>query len=158
MLPVMDAGNYLLTDQIYVMKMLRENLDGNKPSRSRKTQPGYGLKIETLPFDWETDAASNVIDAVGGKEEIDLIVACDCIYNEYLIPHLIASFASLCGLQSDRTKRKTAVLIAQQLRSEEVLEAWLEQMLKLFVVFRVPPSLLSPSLHSGYVLHVGILR
>jgi Lysine methyltransferase len=162
MSPLLSSGCYILTDQAYVMKILQHNVTTNQPCQpsGRGSRQRQRLQVQTLALDWETDAVSNITSLLGkpGKErKIDLILACDCIYNEYLIKPFVSTCASLCALRSGGSKN-TAFLIAQQLRSEEVLQLWLEEMLSSFHVFRIPASLLPDDLGRGYVIHFAILR
>jgi predicted nicotinamide N-methyase len=157
MAPMLSSGSYLLTDQAYVMKMLQHNVTTNQTNQSSRRIPHKRLQIRTLILDWETDAVSNVTKLLGKDTEIDLVVACDCIYNEYLVQPLVSICASLCALRSNGSK-KTGLLIAQQLRSEDVLQTWLDEMLKSFLVFRVPASILPEELGKGYVIHFAVLR
>jgi predicted nicotinamide N-methyase len=156
MAPLLSSGVYALTDQAYVMKILNQNLTVNQKSEQTGRSPHQRLQIRILAFDWETDAVSNITTLLGKDREIDLIVACDCIYNDYLIQPFVSTCASLCELRSDG-RQKTGLLVAQQLRSEDVLQTWLDDMLKLFVVFRVPTSLLPEELRRGYVVHFAML-
>jgi predicted nicotinamide N-methyase len=157
MAPMLSSGSYLLTDQAYVMKILQHNVTANQTNQSSGRVPHPRLQIQTLILDWETDAVSNITMFLGKDTEIDLVVACDCIYNEYLVQPLVSTCASLCALRSNGSK-KTGLLIAQQLRSEDVLQMWLDEMLKSFFVFRVPASILPEELGKGYVIHFSILR
>jgi len=159
MAPLLPTGFYALTDQAYVMKILHHNLLTNQSQRqqSRKRCSQQGLEVQTLTLDWEIDAVSNVARLLGKDREIDLLLACDCIYNEHLIYPFVSTCASLCALRSTGSQ-KTGLLVAQQLRSEEVLQIWLEEMLKSFLVFRIPDRLLPDELRKGYVLHFALLR
>ncbi|KAA8622325.1 nicotinamide n-methyltransferase [Pyrenophora tritici-repentis] len=92
---------YTATDQAYVLKLLRqnivENLDTVFPSPQRKGK-GNGKagkksngktsaedRILVQELDWETDAVSNL-------SPVDLVIACDCIYNEALIEPLNSTY------------------------------------------------------------------
>lgn len=113
-----------------------------------------GERIRAESLDWETDDVSNL-------QAVDLVIACDCIYNEALIEPLNATCAALCRLrQSSSEKTPTLCLIAQQLRSPDVFEAWLKSFCALFRVWRVPDEMLLEGLRegSGFVVHVGIVR
>lgn len=157
MAPLLPSGFYALTDQAYVMKILRHNIVTNQTQQAARRSPEQGLQIQTLTLDWETDAVSNITSLLGRENEIDLIVACDCVYNEYLIRPFVSTCASLCALRSGGSQR-TGVVVAQQLRSEGVLQMWLDEMLKSFLIFRVPDRLLPEELRKGYVLHFAFLR
>ncbi len=153
----LSSGVYALTDQAYVMKILHQNINTNQSSQALGRCPRQRLQIHTLVLDWETDAVSNVTTLLGKDNDIDLIVACDCIYNEYLIQPFVSTCASLCALRSSGS-RMTGLLMAQQLRSEDVLQMWLDAMLKSFWVFRVPAHCLPEGLRIGHVIHFAILR
>lgn len=157
MVSLLSSGSYILTDQAYVMRILHHNLTTNQTGRLHGRHVRQRLQILTLPLDWETDAVSNVTTLLGKDKEIDLVVACDCIYNEYLILPFVTTCASLCALRSCGS-RKTGMLIAQQLRSEDVMQMWLDEMLKVFFVFRVPASPLAEELRKGCVIHFAVLR
>ena len=163
------VGCYVLTDQHYVMKLLRENITANSgtPQESKqvpkkkqdKTQYGRRDVLKTLPLDWETDSSQNLKTVIPGDSSIDLVLLCDCVYNEYLIGPLVQTCVDLCRLESS-TSSATVVLIAQQLRSDIVLQVFLESMMKDFDVWRVPDEEISNELHpsSGYVVHLALLR
>lgn len=55
---------------------------------------------------------------------------------------------------------KTVCIIAQQLRSDQVFEAWLAAFAEAFRVWRVPDELAGEGLRGGegFVVHVGVLR
>ncbi|CAE7174164.1 hypothetical protein PTT_14292 [Pyrenophora teres f. teres 0-1] len=175
---------YTATDQAYVLKLLRqniaENLDTVFPAPQRKgkgngkANGGGGSsgkksngkssaeeRILVQELDWETDAVSNLTP-------VDLVIACDCIYNEALIEPLNSTCAALCKLRENNNnndkeegdQKPTLCLIAQQLRSPDVFEAWLTSFHAKFWVWRVPDELLSEGLRegSGFVVHVGVVR
>ena len=158
---------YLLTDQAYVMRLLKKNIDINqqpaKGSSRRKTPQGQqdtsvtGLEILTL--DWERDSVVNVQNALGRANGLDLLVACDCIYNEHLIRPFVQTCIDICSLRSG-IERTTFLLVAQQLRSDAVFMEWLQEMLNSFMVWRLPNDLLSRELMEGsyYVVHLAMPR
>lgn len=155
--PVLRSGFYALTDQAYVMKILRQNIQTNQTRPFPGRLPRPQLQIQTTTLDWETDAVSNVTRLLGKGEEVDLVVACDCIYNDFLIKPFVSTCASLCARRSNGPRR-TGILVAQQLRSEDVLQTWLNEMLTSFLVFRLPASLLPEELTGEYVIHFAIPR
>ncbi|KAF2433614.1 hypothetical protein EJ08DRAFT_647288 [Tothia fuscella] len=167
---------YIATDQDYVLKLLRENIKENehvfasassfskvgKKSRREAHDSNESSKIDTRSLDWETDAQSNLynelnIQATSG-EQIDLLIACDCIYNTHLIVPLVNTCAEIC--RSTPKSKPTLCIIAQQLRSAEVFEEWLSAFHYYFRVWRIPDELLSGGLKegNGFVLHFGVLR
>jgi hypothetical protein len=124
--------------------------------KSRKGKKGGSdgdgrIKVETL--DWETDDVS-------ATSAVDLIIASDCIYNESLIEPLNSTCAALCRLRNEG-EEPTIVLVAQQLRSPDVFEAWLKSFCDKFWCWQVPEELMRGSglgEGSGFVVHVGVVR
>lgn len=95
------------------------------------------------------------------REDISAIVACDCIFNEALVDSFIQTCADICHLSNEKLPyQPTLCIIAQQLRSHTIFDAWMMAFLKIFRVWRVPDELLSRDLigGSGFVIHIGILR
>jgi hypothetical protein len=160
------VSKYLLTDQSYVMKLLKENIDANRPQatmrKSRKISESVssrGLAPQVLTFDWETDSASNIKNAIGKDDPITMLIACDCVYNDYLIKALVNTCVEVCAMTSTE-RNPTLVLVAQQLRSDEIFAAWIMEMAKSFLVWRMPDRYLSEELKdgSGFVIHVALLK
>ncbi|ORY09489.1 hypothetical protein BCR34DRAFT_369013 [Clohesyomyces aquaticus] len=175
---------YIATDQDYVLRLLRQNIIENTVTPStdrRKTQSKQkrshaphqqpSSNIETLELDWESHLKYTLRSILGqgqgapGADHdancIDLLLACDCIYNEALIEPLNEACVQICQLRrGDSNKKPTLCLIAQQLRSYEVFESWLTSFHRSFHVWRVPDSLLTEPLreNTGFVVHVGLLR
>lgn len=164
---------YIATDQDYVLRLLKQNISENLPVANAK-KPKAKKKsfhsatdvgsIETLELDWELNAVESLPTQLGLTPEspgFDLVVACDCIYNESLIEPLNSTCAKICKLRSDEGQSKpTICLVAQQLRSYEVFEAWLKSFNKLFKVWQVPDALLTAPLreNSGFIVHIGVAR
>jgi hypothetical protein len=147
-----------------VLKLLRQNVTENidkvfaKPKASNKTKKKQSAptthvdRIRLEALDWETDDVSHT-------HSVDLVVACDCIYNESLIEPLNGTCAALCRLRS-QDDMPTLCLIAQQLRSHDVFEAWLKSFDEKFHVWQVPDDMLGQGLKQGggFIVHIGILR
>ncbi|KAF2734573.1 hypothetical protein EJ04DRAFT_564147 [Polyplosphaeria fusca] len=173
---------YVATDQDYVLRLLRQNITENLPAvtpkaskkrttRHKKDRGSDGLlspNIETFALDWETDSVVGLTSllkegqtgdetTVGG---VDLVIACDCIYNDALIEPLNSTCAQICRLRPESHDKPTLCLIAQQLRSPEIFESWLASFNRYFHVYRVPDALITESFSekSGLVVHVGVLR
>ena len=177
------VGRFIATDQEYVFKLLRSNLKENhatgpklkvnlkRPLTNSKFQSDFDAtsqsNIEILTLDWETSSISSLPDLLGPKSsstsrEIDAVLACDCIYNEALIGPFVQTCVDICKLaKSDLAAASpTICIVAQQLRSHDVFEAWLLAFHERFRVWRVPDHLLDIGLRegSGYVIHVATLR
>ncbi|RAK71172.1 S-adenosylmethionine-dependent methyltransferase [Aspergillus fijiensis CBS 313.89] len=138
--------------------------------------------ITFTSLDWETDVAGSLKASVGlenpdpgsddDEQEIDrgfdLLVSCDCIYNDALVAPFVRTCADICRLRpvyttdsyGARSRTPTICLIAQQQRSPEVFEAWLQETLKVFRVWRVGDDVLGEALKSGtgYLVHLLLLR
>jgi hypothetical protein len=113
--------------------------------------------IDLLALDWESSDSSTLPSLLGSLAELDAVVACDCIYNEALIEPFVRTCAEICAL---RTDKPVVCVVAQQLRSDEVFEAWLARFMEDFAVWRVPDGRLTEELRggSGYVVHVGVRK
>lgn len=176
-------GRYIATDQDYALKLLRRNImenasptalgkgKGSNSGRNQETPTKHpassSTNIEVVPLDWETDSISSFRalpkpeqgkSAENNAADLDILVACDCIYNDALIDPFVNTCAEICGLSS--TPDRTVCIIAQQLRAAEVFELWLKAFHQFFRVWRVPDGLLSEGLrgNSGFVVHIGVLR
>lgn len=150
------VATYLLTDQEYVLKRLQANIDANIRKASRETSQQRG-RLEIAALDWEADSASNLRSTIGNDAAIDLVIACDCIYNDFLIKPFVESCVDVCKLSKSG---RTLVVIAQQLRSDDVLSEWLCTSMQYFDIWRVPDDQLSGELASGsgYVVHLLLLK
>jgi hypothetical protein len=169
---------YIASDQNYVIRLLKQNIIDNLPTtsatnhsrrKSRKKASNAATthlspNIETLELDWETDSVSSLPPLLGlhdPGEGVDLVIACDCIYNEALIEPLNTTCAQLCRLRTSESGRNpTLCLVAQQLRSPDVFETWLKSFHRLFHTWKVPDELLTEALreNSGFIVHLGIAR
>lgn len=201
---------YVATDQEYVRRFFRQNIDENRhitaaaasskkgsskkapaaatrggSTKGRKDTPNSS-NIEFIPLDWELDVPRNETlhadDQTTDETGFDMVVSCDCIYNEALIPSFVRTCADICLLRSaanklsnegEEKKNPTIAIIAQQQRSPDVFEAWLKETLQHFRLWRVEKFDVSPSSASageggggssglgdgsGYVVHVLVLR
>ena len=164
------VGRYLATDQGYLFKILRTNLQENRPTMQKKRHRNspHALKamddnIDVVALDWETSSVPSLPsilphDASG----IDVVIACDCIYNESLIQPFIDTCAEICRLRRSSEildEKPTFCIIAQQLRSDIVFETWLSAFLKSFRVWRVPDDVAGDGMseRSGFVVHIAVL-
>ena len=170
------VGKYVATDQEYVFKWLKPNVQNNalKSKGFDKVKqhgkiPNLSLmskNILIMALDWELSSISDLpklfgINSGDNVQSINAVIACDCIYNEALIDPMVRTCAEICQLPNASTLGKATVcIIAQQLRSDVVFGAWLSAFCKVFRVWRVPDNLLIGELKegSGFVIHIGILR
>lgn len=165
---------YIATDQEYVLKLLQGNIDNNcdhsisslkiKPKAHKSkvyTKIDTKPNIDVWPLDWETSLLSNLYSELNinrDEDSLSAVIACDCIYNESLIEPLVEACRDICSLAPEN--KVTVCIVAQQLRSSDVFDLWLETFIKFFTVWRVPDDLLDIELRvdKGFAVHVGILR
>lgn len=153
------VSKYVLTDLGYVMKLLQQNVDTNQTAtflhKGTKRQPA--MKPQVLVLDWEDMSSTRFDEVVKHDEVVDMVVACDCVYNEYLLE----PFVNMCENISQRdVQRRPFILIAQQLRSDEVFSAFMSLLLRKFHIWRLSQEALSPALQNGgaFAVHIAILR
>ncbi|KAK6509891.1 hypothetical protein TWF481_004619 [Arthrobotrys musiformis] len=185
-----SVGAYYATDQEYCLKLLRKNISENykeatgKPSRSREKpsnkRPKKGAaetspqattgNATVLPLDWQLTEVSSIPEFK--TKQIDVILAADCIYNESLVEPLVDTMADLSKLNrgeaatGETDHNVTLVMVAQELRSPDVLEAFMKAFCAKFRVWRLPDKLYKDCDDGGkglmegggYVVHVGILK
>jgi hypothetical protein len=159
------VSTYLLTDQAYVSRALHDNINANTQSSVIKQRSGKKRSAKDvdmppfLPLDWETDDAANILPHLPDGRPVDLVVVCDCVYNDHLIRPLVNILTDVCKLKPPDT-RPTYALIAQQLRSNDVMEQFLSALMEKFTVWRIPPMYLPAQLQSdsGYAVHLARLR
>jgi len=160
---------YILTDQDYVMKYLKENISANLPDEKQPKNRGKrrtDVKVtavqqvlKTMPLDWEHDSAENLKAVMAPGTTIDLVLLCDCVYNDFLVKPLVQTCVDICRLGSSESK-VTVVMIAQQLRADSIFQLFLGTLMKDFDVWQVPDDKIGPDLRSGsgYVVHLAALR
>lgn len=163
-----EIGKYIATDQEYVFKILKQNLAENisttkgqglkKQQRSQKKRSDLCLdaSIDVLALHWEESMASSISSHLPKGAGIDLILACDCIYNESLTDPFVNTCADICRLNASAC----VCVIAQQIRSDIIFQAWLTAALKLFRVWRVEdfPARMDGSEGATFTVHIAILR
>lgn len=170
-------------------RLFRTNLDANasspalsapkqKKSKSRSTPvqiPARNITFTTL--DWELDQPgllkgcieSQQHDAAREDPGFDLLISCDCIYNEALVPPFVRTCAELCRLRpvydeyiSDDSpeNQPTICVVAQQQRSPDVFETWLRETLRYFRVWRLSDDILGDGLKggTGYLVHLLLVK
>jgi hypothetical protein len=195
------VGHYLATDQEYVARLFRQNLESNPPlQQSQKPGPGSKGKgrkqqqqqkgksktdssgsavlhpnITFTSLDWELDDPARLRQEIPTLEDedddetsntdtgFDLLISCDCIYNEALIAPFVRTCAEISALRrtiSRKTRKPTICIIAQQQRSPDVFEAWLRETMRVFRVWRVGSGVLGGKLGSGsgYLVHALLLK
>ncbi|CBF70364.1 hypothetical protein AN6013.2 [Aspergillus nidulans FGSC A4] len=194
-------GHYIATDQEYVHRLFRQNLQSNPPKpqrtqassnqgrkgkRGQKASASSSIQGDTAhshsnitftALDWETDHPETLKAQVvreGGQQEetddpgFDLLLSCDCIYNEALIAPYVRTCAEIARLRPSPStstgigtaRKPTVCVVAQQQRSPDVFEAWLRETMRYFRVYRLNDDVLGESLGvgSGYLVHGLVLK
>lgn len=152
---------YVATDQRHILKLLRTNFAENVPPHRYTSStlaaaqgPPQGpkkwvqaAKIDFVEFDWERlDEALHNYGQIA-LEMPDLVVACDTVYNEYLVPPFLEAVSALLAPGS-------AAVVTLQLRDEDVLHCFLQKALEHELrVYSVPDHLLSNDLIHGFVVY-----
>lgn len=166
---------YVLTDQQYVARLVERNISENvtqtypkttnSTSQKRKGKHPAGrpqTNLRFTPLDWEQDEVTTSLTGDEAIRSFDVVLACDCIYNEALIPPLVQTCVDACKLRALDTNftDPTVCMVAQQLRDPDILESWMKEFHKSFRTWRIPEEALSKALRSnpGFVIHIGILR
>lgn len=124
------------------------------------------VNLNFLTLDWEIDSALSLQSLLADSKRmghctLDVVLACDCVYNESLVAPFVKTCAELCQVDEAKPSKQPKIcIIAQQLRSPHVFEAWLTSFIESFRVWRVPDALLSDDLKqdSGFVVHIGIIN
>ena len=149
------VGTYTATDQKHILKLLKQNFETNagtqkytsttlKRPPTKHTNPP---RIEFIEFDWEDlDNAMYNCETLG-LDPPDLVIACDTIYNDYLIPHFISAFTILL-------RQGTGILITLQLRQPDTLESFVRQVVDASLnMYYIPYDMLSEELTAGFVVY-----
>ncbi|KAJ5655277.1 hypothetical protein N7507_007227 [Penicillium longicatenatum] len=191
--------HYVATDQEYVRRFFRTNLDENasvnatgqskqKTGRSKgssKKKPASKTSATVVPsssnitfttLDWETDQPSLLKECIDPDSRLemdpedkgfDLLLSCDCIYNEALVSPFVRTCAEICRLRpaynpdsEESARRPTVCIVAQMQRNPEVFDTWLRETLKEFRVWRISDEVLGDGLKggSGYLVHLIMAR
>ncbi|KAF3389122.1 Diaminohydroxyphosphoribosylamino-pyrimidine deaminase [Penicillium rolfsii] len=203
-----SVRHYLATDQEYVRRVFRTNLEanasvkaagsasskqkssktrGSSRSTSKSKQPSKtaASNITFTTLDWELDqpellkdciesesSSPTGHDKVGEDEDrgFDLLLSCDCIYNEALVAPFVRTCAEICRLRpayepssqeaSRSSRQPTICIVAQQQRAPEVFETWLRETLREFRVWRLSDEVLGDGLKggTGYLVHLLLAR
>lgn len=145
--------SYVATDQPHLLKIAKQNMQDNLSLYGSSSVPGPAAKpkynLECMELDWEEPEESwqDILDLWDG-EYPDVVLACDTIYNEYLIPAFVATLKLVSGPD-------TVILVAQQLRLSDIFETFITELLDADLrVFAVPENLLRKDFAQGYTLHM----
>lgn len=114
------CGAYTATDLYDNLRLVSRNLELNRRDHARPP-PGKEVKLEEL--DWVAVSKDTERMHPGSRTrengEYDLVIAVDCIYNEYLVKPFVDTLSSVCP-----AGRSTIVLVVVELRSADVVSAF----------------------------------
>ncbi|KAL1982701.1 hypothetical protein VTN96DRAFT_952 [Rasamsonia emersonii] len=179
----------------------KRSANSSSSSNSSSNEGSHSLTNVTFTaLDWELDVPETLKDTIkqenpsasgseigqdsdndddNGDDDkkdrgFDLLISCDCIYNEALVPPFVRTCADICRLRppydpttlsldletTSPRRRPTVCVIAQQQRSPDVFETWLRETLREFHVWRLSDDVLGDGLKAGtgYVVHALVLR
>jgi len=159
----------VLTDQQYTLKLLKENVAANTPKNRKQARGSSSHKdassnIVIEPLDWETDSIAPFLSLNGLMTGVDLVLACDCIYNYALIEPFTQACADICRVRQQASEldglQPTVCVVAQHLRQPDVFEEWAEVFLRTFRTWRISAELLNEALGegSGFSVHIAVLK
>lgn len=132
--------SYLATDHLpALIKSCERNVRSNVPHKyldgpSAVDDEGP-QKIRFMEYDWEDparglDAVRLAIDSGDDDDKKDrplVVIACDTIYNDHLIPHFLEAAKRVCGLRP----ANSCLVVAQQVRDSDIMEEFMEQLVDL---------------------------
>lgn len=162
-LPIMFAprvARYIATDQQYTLKLLQQNIRDNMPSKRGPytlTAEAQMQKISVTPLDWESDDISSWLKSLQLSEGVDLVIACDCIYNYALIEPFNQTCVDICKARQAVSGKPTVCLVAQPLRQPDVFQAWMQSFLEHFTVYNMQ-ELFTSAKAVDHVVHLCVLR
>lgn len=152
--------HYIATDQKHLLKLMKSNFTHNVVTRrflsstvdfevlkSKAGRESYPT-IDFIELDWENpDEGLYELTELTESSQVDVVIACDTIYNSYLVPFFVKATKSVMGPDS-------IAIVAMQLRDESVLEDFLYKCFdEGFSVQVIPDSILSSLLRRGFVVY-----
>ncbi|CAG8454114.1 14267_t:CDS:2 [Acaulospora morrowiae] len=150
-----------LTDQASMIPHLWKNVKRNLGNQNSKV-----IVTELM---WGEDIDKDII-----RQHWDYVIASDCIFNESINVSFVETLVKLCGgVGGDNSKttrpastsdesgredlQRTVVIIALELRSDEVHSNFLEEMTvkRNFMMWRLPTSMYGSEFEKGYAVYVA---
>ncbi|CAG8507502.1 5693_t:CDS:10 [Ambispora gerdemannii] len=162
-----------LTDQQMVLPLLWKNVKRNLGEDVARSG-----KVSVVELVWAKGNKENGgIDRDIMRQRWDYVVVCDCVYNEFIVDILVATIARCCragrgkykfnyqGKDLDTSEQEegqrvksTIAIIALELRADTVHWFFLEELVKLFFVWRLPARMLDQEFEKGYVVYLCWLK
>lgn len=150
---------YVASDQKHLLKLMKHNFVENvtttkyksstveAPNNNPARQNVWPL-IDFIELDWEyPEWGMEEFGQLTGSTTADVIIACDTIYNSYLIPYFVKTAKRMMGDCS-------TTIVSLQLRDDTVMELFLKECLDCGLeIWSIPETVLSPELRSGFVVY-----
>ncbi|CUM66227.1 uncharacterized protein PRCAT00003887001 [Priceomyces carsonii] len=143
------VNRYIATDQKELLRLLSRNFYRNQAPSISTSKRLQAPRVDFLEYDWEEpEVGYQNLSSVLETEPIpDFIIACDTIYNEFLVPKFVAAIKRLMHSES-------GALVAIQLRDQSVTQFFIEEVMRNnLTIYSVPPSCLSSELTLGFVVY-----
>ena len=154
------GARVLLTDVASVLPLLRVNADRNLSRAALAvSQPGWAAGVggvSVAELDWENKATWHPQgDGDGGsacdaRRPYDVVIACDCIYKESMVPSFVATLLA-------HTSRRSLILVVNERRSDAVVAAFDAGVAPHFSVRRVPRARQHPE-YQHENIHMLLLK
>lgn len=152
--------HYVASDQKHLLKLMKYNFDQNVATKRYLTYTTKELShstkdtgswpiIDFIELDWEDSSwGKREFTRLTGVATADVILACDTIYNSYLVPYFVGAIKELLNSNS-------LAIVALQLRDESVVEDFLEECFNLELrVHYISDENLCPQLRRGFCVYV----
>ncbi|CAM8940415.1 unnamed protein product [Rhodiola kirilowii] len=130
----------ILTDLPDRLRLLRKNVESNLDHGDLR---GSATVDELV---WGDDLDPALVEPLP-----DYVIGSDVVYSEEAVTDLITTLVDLCGAE-------TTVFLAGELRNDDILECFLEAVMKEFVVGRVEQTLWHPDYHSPRVAMYVLIK
>ncbi len=105
--------------------------------RSLMSQGSNGLELtkpHTFALDWTDRTGLSTIKSVTNNDEgFDVVLLCDCVFSELLVPDLVRNITEACG-------SKSIVYCVHEIRDESANAAFLRELSKAFTIKTIPKS------------------
>ncbi len=145
---ILGASRVIATDMRDMLPILRRNIGTN----CRGTT-GDAVFVDDLT--WGQPFSVQLLQKL--KLGVDIVIATDCIFNEFLVPPFIQSLVDIAVISGRPDCR---LFVANELRSSDVTFEFLKQSLKFFELEEVPRQLLHPAFYPlcGFIFYRLRLR
>ncbi|AGO13699.1 AaceriAGL174Wp [[Ashbya] aceris (nom. inval.)] len=132
------VDRYLVSDQKAILKPLRANLLTNihevsrrvvcseyTPELSSNRRTSARCELELIALDWERITPLPTALRPADASHVH-VLALDVVYNDFLIPPLLAAIKRLLRWYADEHAVKATAYVLVQLRAQDILQSFLE--------------------------------